>query len=334
MTAPLTDETDRVAVALCIDRAFLRHALVTVASLLDARPSLPVDVHIFHAETDPACMARIAALFDGQDRHFCHFQKISLDRFEGFPVSDAISAGTYARLLLPYLMPRREKVLYLDADLIVLGDIAPLWRLDLRDHAAAAIRDPFCDNRAAIGFSPDEPYFNAGVLLMNLDAWRREGIAETVAGEIARLGPRLKYFDQDALNLVLRGRILFADPRWNFQPRMADATPQDLACTPEAFRRIRERPAIVHFTTPHKPWKDPFAIHYGSEYLACLRRLDPDLRARYFADVPQESSLRLAHLKTRLRWRFPQAYRAARGLSRILHRGPFPGAMPAGRHSA
>ncbi|MBY0299227.1 MAG: hypothetical protein K2X71_24860 [Methylobacterium sp.] len=331
MTATQTDETDRVAVALCIDRAFLRHALVTVASLLDAGPSLPLDVHIFYAETDPACMARIAALFEGQDRHFCHFQKISLARFEGFPVSEAFSAGIYARLLLPYLMPRREKVLYLDADLIVLDDVAPLWRLDIREHAAAAIRDPFCDSRAAIGFAPDEPYFNSGVLLMNLEAWRRDGIAEAVAGEIARLGPRLTYFDQDALNLVLRGRILFADPRWNFQPRMADATARDLACAPEVFRRIRDRPAIVHFTTPHKPWKDPFAIHYGGEYLACLRRLDPDLRARYFADVPQESRLRLAHLKTRLRWRFPEAYRAARGLYRILSRGLPAGPAPAGR---
>ncbi|ACL60704.1 glycosyltransferase family 8 protein [Methylobacterium nodulans] len=319
-----TDEIDRIAVALCIDRAFFRHALVTVASLLDAGPRQPLDVHIFYAEADPACMARIAALFADQDRHGCHFQKISLDRFEGFPVSDAISAGTYARLLLPYLMPRRAKVLYLDADLIVLDDVAPLWRTELGAAPVAAVRDPFCDNRPAIGFSPDEPYFNAGVLLMNLAVWRREGLAERVAAHIDAHGASLKYFDQDALNVVLRGRARFVDPRWNFQPRMADATPADIACARAEFRRTRARPAIIHYTTPHKPWKDPFAIHYGRHYLDCLMRLEPDLRARYFADVPQQPRLRASHLKARMRWRFPEAYRAARTLFRAVRGGARP----------
>ncbi len=303
---------DRIAVALCIDRAFFPHAVTTVASLLNSSQSLGLDVHIFHSGDDPSCAATIRALFARRLSDTCRFVPIDLDRFSGFPVSTAISAGTYARLLLPYLMPEHDRVLYLDADLVVLADLADLWRLDLGGRAAAAVPDPFCDNRESLGFAQAEPYFNAGVLLMNLADWRSEDLAAATMRLIQREAPNLKYFDQDALNLTLRGRVRFVDPRWNFQPRAADLRAADLGYERGAFARLRRSPAVIHYTTPHKPWKDPFAIHYGRHYLRCLDLLGERFRTRFFPGLPRRPGLRISHCKTRLRWHFPDAYRLIR----------------------
>jgi lipopolysaccharide biosynthesis glycosyltransferase len=307
---------DRLQIALCIDKAFFRHALVTAVSLLNSGQSRPFDLHIYYAESDPLCVAEIERIFRQQERHTCTLSPICLDAFQLFPVSDSISASTYARLLLPQLMPQADKVLYLDADLVVRDDLSALWNLDLRAHAVAAVLDPFCDNRVAIGFGAGDAYFNAGVLLMNIDVWRRENLAEAVANYVIRFGPLLKYFDQDALNAVLKHRVLFVDPRWNFQPRMADIEPRVFACTPEAFGRARASPAIIHYTTPHKPWKDPFSVHYGRTYLDCLEMVESDLRSRYFKDVPRRRRFRISHWKTQVRWQFPQTYRTVRSLYR------------------
>ncbi len=306
---------DRIAVALCIDRAFFPHAVTTVASLLDSGQSLGLDVHIFHAGADPSCAAAIRALFARRLSDTCRLVPVDLGGFSGFPVSAAISTGAYARLLLPHLLPLHDRVLYLDADLLVLADLADLWRLDLGGRAAAAVPDPFCDNRSSLGFAPAEPYFNSGVMLMDLAAWRSEDIAAATMRLIQREAPNLTHYDQDALNLVLRGRVRFADPRWNFQPRAADLRAADLGYEAGAFARLRRNPAVIHYTTPHKPWKDPFAIHYGRHYLRCLDRLGEPFRTRFFPGLPRRPALRMSHCKTSLRWHFPGAYRLVRCLA-------------------
>lgn len=308
---------DRMTVAVCVDGGFVKHALVMVASLLNSGQSLAFDVHVFHAAANAVDLAEFDLLFEGETRHRCELRAISLDQFESFPASASISVGTYARLLVPHLLPDRAKTLYLDADLIVQDDLASFWRTNLAGYAAAVVEDPLCDNRDAIGFMPVEPYFNAGVMLMNLDLWRAEPLAEAVVDCVKTQGLALKYFDQDALNIVLKGRVLFCSPRWNFQPRMADVEAIDLRCQSFEFARARARPAVIHYTTPYKPWRDPYAVHYGDAYLACLSMIRPAARDRYFPGLPK-AGVRVSHLKRRLRWRFPKTYRAARRAARAV----------------
>jgi lipopolysaccharide biosynthesis glycosyltransferase len=157
----------------------------------------------------------------------------------------------YGRLLIASILPPEvERALYLDADILVLGDISPLWEIDLEGAAVGAVIDAGVDalmkndqlGRWNIPRVLD--YFNSGVLLIDLERWRDQRIAEKVLEYVAR-NPTSLFPDQNALNVVCDGHWKQLDLRWNFQRhmehRLADMSPAN-------------RPAIVHFVTGEKPW--------------------------------------------------------------------------------
>ncbi|KAJ7672739.1 nucleotide-diphospho-sugar transferase [Mycena rosella] len=136
-----------------------------------------------------------------------------------------------------------ERVLYLDADVLVLRDLKDLWRTDMQGKPLAAVRD--------VGFpkghdSLQGPYFNAGVMLMDL------ALAKQRIGELEALSTngQLSFLDQDALNLHFRGEWIPLDQEWNAQglgtyADLASADREDLAVELAAMKR---QPRIVHFT--------------------------------------------------------------------------------------
>ena len=112
----------------------------------------------------------------------------------------------------------------MDADMIVLKDISLLWQIDLRDNAVAAVPDKtkqiwtdkwndWCYQR--LQMSPDKPYFNAGLLLMNLDVWRKQNISAACLKFMDENPERVIFDDQDALNWVLKACWLILDLKWN-----------------------------------------------------------------------------------------------------------------------
>ena len=132
-----------------------------------------------------------------------------------------ISRATYLRLaILEALSPTIKRVLYLDVDLIVNGDIRPLWNTTLGNKVCAAVVDP--------GVHPDEfaakyslsgpgPYFNAGVMLLDLDRLRSKPYLQRAITFLADPATQCEYGDQDALNIALWNDWLAVDLRWNFQ---------------------------------------------------------------------------------------------------------------------
>ncbi|WP_330847969.1 glycosyltransferase family 8 protein, partial [Streptococcus suis] len=92
-----------------------------------------------------------------------------------------ISLETYFRILLPSQLPELDRILYLDCDILVKGSLNPLWESDLTHHYLAGVNelDMLHDNsdyRQKIGFTPQDIYVNAGVLLFNLELMRQDKI--------------------------------------------------------------------------------------------------------------------------------------------------------------
>ncbi len=176
---------------------------------------------------------------------------VDLSSFGEFSTHDYISKATFARFLIPRVVPEAtEKVLYLDADLLVLSDLAPLWETDLEEAAVGAVRDGLDDQIKAdmpcVAAVPRvREYFNAGVLLIDLVNWRRQRISEKALEFLTR-NPKTPFSDQDALNVACDGVWKKLNPRWNFTDRVYEVDIASLS--PE------RRPWIVHFVTSHKPW--------------------------------------------------------------------------------
>jgi len=176
---------------------------------------------------------------------------VDLEAFRDFGTLDYISAMTYARFLIPRIFPDTvSRVLYLDADILVLNDLSELWETNLEGAVLGAVLDgldpQLKSDRPGLEEIPRVcSYFNAGVLLIDLQRWRKEGVSERALAYL-RKHPLSPYADQDALNVVCDARWKQLDRRWNFQEHYR----KRLAGTPPA-----ERPGIVHFVTSSKPWK-------------------------------------------------------------------------------
>lgn len=150
------------------------------------------------------------------------------------------------RLLFPYVI-KEDKLLYIDADAIVNGDLTEMYNMDMGDNLLAGVPD--CGDeqyglKTAIGLSPEDTYINAGVALMNLAKMRELQLADIWIREANT--KRYRCQDQDIWNLTCRGRIKEIDLAYN----VSVSTGMDMEA---------EKVKICHYAgwAHDKPWCNP-----------------------------------------------------------------------------
>ena len=269
---------DDVVVALSSNEAYAPYLSVVVQSLCEhADPSRHYDVVVM---TDGLAPASIDALRSQTDA----FAQVSIGFYDVRPTLDGISLPkhnrfgreTYYRLLSPVLLPSVAKTIYLDADLVVLHDVAELFDVDVSGRLLAAIRDPDTAGQVAgydpmvrpylereVGIRDTSTYFQAGVLLLNLAEFRRSHPTEEM---LALAESKVwRWPDQDLLNSLAQGDYVRLDPRWNVlhdwqrlrRSHIIAQAPEDVR---RAYEASRADPWIVHYAGPdNRPWLYPKA---------------------------------------------------------------------------
>lgn len=170
-------------------------------------------------------------------------RKVDLQRFEQAASGLDWPIVVFARLLIPGILSC-SRVLYLDSDCIVTADLKRLWETDIGSCFVAGVRD-----QNAVDFESRRkpevplfgPYINAGVMLMNLDAWREHDIASRVVAYVEAYKP--KFCEQTGINAVTADRKLILPDHWNFMVHQWSLRP------PADFV-----PSIIHCTGHRKPW--------------------------------------------------------------------------------
>ena len=148
-----------------------------------------------------------------------------------------------------------DKVLYLDCDIIVRDSLSELFATDLTDLACGVVEDQCGDDiRLHNPIRMFSKYFNSGVLLMNLDYWRNNHVADKLVLWIENFDGRLMCPDQDALNVVLEGKVKFLDYKYNYQQGFYGDLMWLRADKWPAIKEARENPVVVHYTSGEKPW--------------------------------------------------------------------------------
>lgn len=164
---------------------------------------------------------------------------------------------TYARFLLPSMLPDLEKVIYLDCDLVVCKDLQSLWETDVKDLAVAMAPDLWYQDKGTLSRLDIDngKYLNAGVIVMNLDYWRKNDVRNNLLSFIAEKGSELTYLDQDALNVILQNKRIQLPVKYNVTPyyfhKNLDNYPKEMH---EEIHEARLNPTIFHFLVPTKPW--------------------------------------------------------------------------------
>lgn len=182
----------------------------------------------------------------------------------------AVSDAAYWRLYVASIINDMsiERLLYLDCDIVVNGDLSPLYNIDMAEYTIAAIRDinnPAKDSqRQSISFSYRDRYFNSGVLLINMNKWREEGIEKKLVDCAKKLNSKL-FPDQDPLNKVFRGKWLELSPVWN---RFSLVRYQDVYFQNKADELdYIYHPRIIHYASPVcRPWMRMRHVKFQKEY--------------------------------------------------------------------
>jgi lipopolysaccharide biosynthesis glycosyltransferase len=179
----------------------------------------------------------------------------------------------YGRIVAPELIDA-ERLVYLDCDTLACTSISALLRPIGGGFPVAASRDPYIPELAtphveSLRFPFGErdatfPYFNSGVLAIDVSAWRRENITQHAESLMRDPDWKPLFGDQDTLNYVIDGRFEMLDQRWNVMPvtvvqRTLGFTFHGERYTPKPYQEHLERePWVLHYATDVKPWTERF----------------------------------------------------------------------------
>lgn len=263
---------------------------VAVQSFLDKHENdTATKWHVIGAGLPAAMCRAIENQAAGSALEFCWYD-LSENSLQGLPVRGHFVPHVYARILAPRLLPKEvDRYLYLDGDLLLLDDIQALWNTDLQGAVIGAVTDmavPLVSSPMGLrlfrelGFKTQDPYFNAGVMVVDVAAWRQHETGQRALDYLHRHSKAVNLLDQDALNAVLRGLWKPLDLRWNLISGLA-GRPFFMAenFDGEEYRHALADPGIIHFAGLLKPWIHPrIASRWSEAYLDTLAQVFPDHR--------------------------------------------------------
>lgn len=204
---------------------------------------------------------------------------VNLDKIEKYFDFSYDTAGFHpivlSRLLLDRLLPQDvDRVLYLDADTLVRGNLSELWETDLGGCAIGACIEPTYspERKAELGLR-GLPYCNAGVLLIDLDMWREKKTGEEIISYYRSRNGRLFANDQDAINASQRGKIRILPVTYNYQNtydyyryRLLEKNCDYPVPSKQEIEEARRNPCIVHFLGEERPWRKGNTNRFRHEY--------------------------------------------------------------------
>lgn len=250
-----------VETALALDQNLEDMIPVVIQSLVD-HTSREVNAHVMTRGLGNAFRERMGKLFPQVNFTFYNFDDVSYGN--DIALLSHISVSTMDRLFLPEMLKDLEKVLYLDIDILIQGDVGELYDLNLGENVFAGKRTRLKSwanmirpiTRATLHFAPEKAWdirkrlhdkadltsrtFNAGILVLNLKLMR----AENFTVEHMYLVEQCRMNDQDVFNIYSRNRVHEIDSEWNHVPS------QDFNASPK----------IIHWAGPAKPWKAEYVL--------------------------------------------------------------------------
>lgn len=198
---------------------------------------------------------------------------VNKEMFNDFPL-DGISkmaVQTYFKYLIPQLLKNEKRALYLDVDVLVREDLEEFYNTNFEDKLAVVVGDFYKKIKDLEEFLGVEHYFNAGVMLLNLENMRKQNITKQLFENTILLknANKLTFHDQCVFNYTLNGKVKFVSPKYNAQLGLFQTIFQKMYAR-EVLDEGIKNPCIVHFTTEKKPWLDSCPHPYAAEYLEYL----------------------------------------------------------------
>jgi len=246
-------EQNEIIIAVAIDKGYVMPLSVMLHSLFDNNRGENIKIYVLASTLDEEDEQAISECGNkySQKVEFVKFDDSVLKKYH---ISHHISHATYYRILIPELFSEiTEKVLYLDSDIIINANIRELWDTKIENKGVAATSVPFFDPVKTLGLPEGTIYFNAGIILINLNFWRKNNTHKKVLAYLDENSGKLPNWDQDALNAILYNDTVIVKIDWNIQSIMF-LRKKEYQNLELGNKQSMENPKIVHYTGVSKPW--------------------------------------------------------------------------------
>jgi lipopolysaccharide biosynthesis glycosyltransferase len=245
-------------VAFGVDANYFRGMGVTILSLIQNNPNIDFIFHVFYSSITPDDMDKLNQLVEEHPTTIILYQ-IDQEVFNNLPTFAQFTNAIYNRLLVVNKLKNiADKVLYLDADIVCLTGISEIFDIKMGDNIVAAVQDW---GQAAIRqtkkLNINNGYFNSGMLYIDVNKWHDNDVSAKTLKLIIENANIYSFPDQDALNVVLDGKVLFLNQKWNYLFNFDnDIIPSNII--------------LLHYAGRTKPWAEwclhPVRIHFLQYY--------------------------------------------------------------------
>lgn len=255
-------------VVYATDKNYLSVCSTSIISLLSHNKSFKkINIHILTLDLGGDEMQKIKELeHQFLNVVFCFYHLNSI--IEKYTIQNqGYSMAGYLRIFVKYALPENlKKILYLDGDTLILGDLSFLWNLGLEGKVCGGVLDSVTlDAKTRIGLNQSDKYFNAGVLLIDLEKWGEEKIESKLIDFLNIKKGDIFHHDQGLLNAVIRD--------WKELPAKFDAMSpymffkrhqliklykNEQICSDLEIEEAKSSPIIVHDKLWAKFWLHPY----------------------------------------------------------------------------
>lgn len=232
-----------------------------------------LDIYLMSSELSEKNVIRLKNYIRKNCHGTLHIIEVSKDFLKNAPIGNHFSKEMYYRIFCSIYLPNHlDKILWLDADIIVIKEISDLYGMDFMGCSIVACEERLGEGQEEmaracnlrLGRKEDQRYFNSGVMLFNLDKIRKQFSQDQILQLIDAKKEILVSPDQDILNLIYEDDVIFADSiRFNYQVHYDWWVNDEQGI-------VNNQTCILHYIGPWKPWK-PKNIHFTFKYYWKIR---------------------------------------------------------------
>lgn len=260
-------------IIVCTDNNFIMPTGIMLYSVCVNNKESDITFHVIidNVSTDnKQKLQETVMAYKGKNIVFYDIDKIDISDIPTVKKGTRWSKAAYYRLYVTELLPSTiNKVIYLDGDIIVRKSLLPLWEIDLNDFAVAAAPDVYFMEDSyfnRLKYPKVKGYFNSGVLVINLDYWRKNNLLTEFKCFMRQYAERIAVVDQDVLNYVLQDCKKAIPIKYNLQSYFLWSNkPYTSAEIDLELKEAINDCVVLHFTGPN-PWQTTCRHPYRSTF--------------------------------------------------------------------
>lgn len=253
-----------INICFCLSDDYSKYAGCTIASILVN--SNIIDTYNFYLLSDD--------ISDESKKYFeelksirdfnLHFLNVDRGEFDDVKLANYLGLSTFYRFKIFDLIDK-ERVLYLDSDIIVRSDLRELYSINVEDYFCAGVKDSNETELKKIAkLDEKSSYINAGVILFNLTKCREEKISDKLFEFSKMPNKDLIHADQDVINSVLQGGIKILEDKWNCMYPSVEFVSKSAVSGDECI-------SILHYLSLDKPWLLDWQPYKKNEYIDYMK---------------------------------------------------------------